>query len=195
MKKNIVISALVLASVLAFTGCSKDAQEAVETAVEETAVEATEAVEAEVAEVAEEVKEEAAAEETATESTEAVAENTESTETAATLEAYFAANESDYQDLKSAAEATEGLTIDVAQNTIYYYYTVDVTEETREAFIAGATEAMAGEDAVNNTITAVHMTEVGSGVNGVNFVYVYVDVEGNELVSFTFNSEGLVVEE
>jgi hypothetical protein len=189
MKKNLAISALVIASVLAFAGCSKNVEENVDVNAEETveAVEATENTEAVVEET------EAVAEEVA-ESTEAT-ENVEATEAAATLEEYFAAHEDELAALTQMAEANEGLDIAVVENTINYTYTIEVAEDAKEATVAAITEQFNTESTVNATVSSVKMTESGAGIEGVNFVYTYVNADGEELCHFTFNNEGLVVEE
>ena len=213
MKKSLKMTALVLASMLVLTGCDKT--KSVDSASNETSVEASvetsteTSVEASVetsTETSVEASVETSTEASVEEVVEASVETSTETSTEAsvevlaeesdTLETYLAAHPRELDSFRKQERNTEGLSIDVKGNTVYYIYTMtfEVTEEEIEIYDEVLKNALSDETAVKDMIMGINLMESGYGKKGIEVILKYVDVNGVEISSCKFNNQGLVTE-
>ncbi|MBR5980673.1 MAG: DUF4854 domain-containing protein [Firmicutes bacterium] len=147
-KKNLLIILLIaaVAAAMLFTACSKSSNESAQSA--EAAEEASEAVE---------------------ETTEAVEEANEPAETGKTLEQYMADNPDVWEASVATAEKTDGLKLEVKENSLIYNYDLGTLGFTSGSMAKDAKAALdAGLENGASTFSSVCETlEKETGVEGI----------------------------
>ena len=195
MMKNLKMAALVLASVLVLAGCAKT--ESVESVSDEKVVETS-------VETSTETSAEASVETFTETSTEASVEASveTSTETSVevlaaennTLEDYLAAHPEEQANFRSQEAASEGLVIEVKENTLYFNYTLPfaVDDTTKDIYKETLESALIAEDSLRSVTAGIKLMETGYGIDDIILVYTYLDENGEVIYTGTFNDEGIV---
>ena len=175
-KKNLLMLLLIVAvaAAMLFTACSKSSNES-----------------AQPAEAAEEVSEEAT--EAAEETEEAVEETTESAAAGRTLEEYMTANPDVWKASVAGAEKTEGLTIDVKDNTIYYYYDLSQMGEGFTKDLALQSKDALDEAMINMKSTFGGVCSTLEGATGVEGIHTNVNYmwEDELITSMDFTTDDI----
>ena len=175
-KKNLLMLLLIVAvaASMLFTACSKSSNES-----------------AQPAETAEEVSEEAT--EAAEETEEVVEEAKESAAVGMTLEEYMTAHPDVWKASVAGAEKTEGLTIDVKDNTIYYYYDLSQMGEGFTKDLALQSKDALDEAMINMKSTFGGVCSTLEGATGVEGIHTNVNYmwEDELITSMDFTTDDI----